>query len=86
MQEAGGSQRTLPTEREDRYNQGWYKRESTFLQKEVDSPFVPTLIILYFAFSRKSLLREYIEQVPLAFNYFINKTYEIAANWREAQT
>jgi hypothetical protein len=86
MQEAGGLQRALPTESEDRYNQGWYKRESTFLQNEVDSPFVPTLIILYFTFSRKSLLREYIELVPLAFNNFINQTYEIVANWRMAQT
>ena len=86
MQEAGGSQKALLTEREDQYNQGWYKKESTFLRKEVDSPFVPTLIILYFVFSRKSLLREYIEQVPLAFNNFINQTYEIAAKWRKAQT
>ena len=28
------------------YNQGWYKRESIFLQKKVSLSFVPSLIIV----------------------------------------
>ena len=31
---------------EAKYNQGWYKRESIFLQKEDRLSFVPTLIIV----------------------------------------
>ena len=42
--------------------------------------------LLIFSFGRKSLQQEYIEQVPLAFNNFMNQSYKLVARGREALT
>ena len=46
MQETADSRSSRKFFCDANYNQGWYKRESIFLQKEDRLSFVPTLIIV----------------------------------------
>ena len=46
MQGAAASRSGRKFQSEGKYNQGWFKRESIFLQKEDRLSFVPTLIIV----------------------------------------